>query len=129
MGELYCLNSECLIKEFQFFFFREKWEKAADVCCMRTNILPQFHAILHYFTLKDPSARGCVRPSCIAYVTQNQIKMYHLKKEIMSVLNTSAQIFKHTNMRWMRSIGHKVEIPVSKSYYLTLIIINLFCAV
>merc|ERR1711946_46762 len=38
----------------------DKWETIADVSCIRTNVLPNLHTILHYFTLKDPNARGSV---------------------------------------------------------------------
>ena len=82
------------------------------MACIRTNILPNFHAILHYFTLKDPRARGSVRPSCIAYVTQDSTKMYRSKKELISIVNMAAQIFKHANARWMKSLGHDIEIQV-----------------
>lgn len=83
------------------------------MCCIRTNVIPQIHAILHYFTLKDPQARGGVRPSCIAYVTQNQTKLYHLKEEIHQIISMCAQIFKHANMRWMRGLGQKVDLEVT----------------
>lgn len=91
-------------------FQGDKWSETADVACMRTNICPDFHAVLHYFTLKDPQARGSVRPSCIAYITQDSTKMFRFKKELISIVNMAAQIFKASNMRWMESLGHKVEI-------------------
>ena len=72
------------------------------MACVRTNILPNCHAVLHYFTLRDPLARGCVRPSCLAYVTQDQNKLHLLKKEILEVLNMSAQILKQANLRWLK---------------------------
>lgn len=81
--------------------------------CIRTNIIQNFHAVLHYFTLKDSQARGGVRPSCIAYITQNQTKLYRLKSDILRVLNMSAQIFKHANMRWVRNQGQAVGVKVS----------------
>lgn len=80
--------------------------------CIRTNIIQNFHAILHYFTLKDPQARGGVRPSCIAYITQNQTKLYRLKSEILNSLNMSAQIFKNANVNWMRSLGQDIGVQV-----------------
>ena len=93
--------------------FREKWEESSDVPCIRTNIIQNFHAILHYFTLKDPQARGGVRPSCIAYITQNQTKLYRLKSEILQVLNMSAQVFKQANMQLMKSLGQAVGVQVT----------------
>lgn len=101
-------------------FFREKWEETSDVPCIRTNIIQNFHAILHYFTLKDPQARGGVRPSCIAYITQNQTKLYRHKSDILKVLNMSAQLFKHANMRWMKSLGQAVGVKVVSSQTLEL---------
>lgn len=80
--------------------------------CIRTNILPNCHAILHYFTLKDPQARGGVRPSCIAYVTQDSSKLYRLRKDLIQAVSISAQIFKHANMRWMANCGKLVETKV-----------------
>lgn len=80
--------------------------------CIRTNVIHGFHAILHYYTLKDPQARGGVRPSCIAYITQSQTKLYRLKIDLLKVLNMSAQIFKHANMKWMRSLGQTVSVQV-----------------
>ncbi|EFX83660.1 guanine nucleotide exchange protein smcr8a-like isoform X1 [Daphnia pulex] len=88
----------------------EKLDEISDVPCIRTNIIQNFHAILHYFTLKDSQARGGVRPSCIAYITQNQTKLYRLKNEILNVLNMSAQILKNANMRWMGSLGQDVGV-------------------
>lgn len=82
--------------------------------CIRTNIIQNFHAVLHYFTLKDSQARGGVRPSCIAYITQNQTKLYRLKSDILKVLNMSAQLFKHANMKWMRNQGQAVGVKVTK---------------
>ena len=90
-------------------------DEISDVPCIRTNIIQNFHAILHYFTLKDSQARGGVRPSCIAYITQNQTKLYRLKNEILNVLNMSAQILKNANMRWMRSLGQDVGVQVNYS--------------
>lgn len=89
----------------------------ADVTCIRTNILPNFHAILHYFTLKDPQARGGVRPSCIAYITQDSTKLYRLKYDLIQVINMSAQIFKQANMRWMKDLGHEVAVQVKSPSY------------
>lgn len=91
----------------------DKWETIADVSCIRTNVLPNLHTILHYFTLKDPNARGSVRPSCVAYITANQVKLYRWKREVMKVLSIAAQLFKQANMQWMQYNGHTVEIPVS----------------
>ncbi|KZS12060.1 Uncharacterized protein APZ42_023138 [Daphnia magna] len=93
----------------------EKWEEVSDVPCIRTNIIQNFHAILHYFTLKDPQARGGVRPSCIAYITQNQTKLYRLKSEILNSLNMSAQIFKNANVNWMRSLGQDIGVQENQS--------------
>lgn len=87
-------------------------DEISDVPSIRTNIIQNFHAILHYFTLKDSQARGGVRPSCIAYITQNQTKLYRLKNEILIVLNMSAQILKNANIRWMRSLGQDVGVQV-----------------
>lgn len=116
-----------------FYIFRDKWSENADVMCVRTNILPNFHAILHYciaifnslcnktkqtlssifiVTLKDPQARGGVRPSCIAYITQDSEKLYLLKNELSQVIQMSAQIFKQANMRWMRDLGHPIDVQV-----------------
>jgi len=83
-------------------FSGEKWEELCDVACIRTNILPNFHAILHYFTLKDPLARGCVRPSCLAYVTQDLNKLDIIKQDTLAVLNMSAQVLKHSNLQWLK---------------------------
>ena len=91
-------------------------DEISDVPCIRTNIIQNFHAILHYFTLKDSQARGGVRPSCIAYITQNQTKLYRLKNEILNVLSMSAQILKNANMRWMGSLGQDVGVQVDNSY-------------
>lgn len=88
-------------------------EETSDVPCIRTNIIQDFHAILHYFTLKDTQARGGVRPSCIAFVTQNQAKLYRLKTDILQVLNMSAQIFKHANIRWIKQLGQTVNVQVA----------------
>lgn len=91
-------------------FSGEKWEELCDVACIRTNILPNFHAILHYFTLKDPLARGCVRPSCLAYITQDLHKLHLIKQEILGVLNMSAQLLKHSNLRWLKLQKQSFEI-------------------
>lgn len=82
--------------------------------CVRTNIMPDFHAVLHYFTLKDPQARGCVRPSCIAYVTRDQMKLDRIKNDVAGVFDIAAQILKHSNIRWMQSIGQIVTVKVWK---------------
>jgi hypothetical protein len=61
-----------------------------------------------------------VRPSCIAYITQNQTKLYRLKNEILHVLNMSAQILKNANMRWIGSLGQDVGVQVDVDSYITL---------
>ena len=108
-----------------YIFNRDKWPESADVCCIRTNILPNCHAILHYFTLKDPAARGGVRPSCLAYITQDSTKLYRLRKDLTQAVTTSAQIFKHANMRWLAKHGtlaHGLEVynePFCTSFHIS----------
>ena len=104
------MKSTCFI---YILFYREKMEEHCDVACIRTNIVPNFHAILHYFTLKDPFARGCVRPSCFAYISQNQTKLYHLKQDILEIFNKSAQILKHANIRWIQILNPHSKITVN----------------
>jgi len=96
-------------------FSGDKWEELCDVTCIRTNILPNFHTILHYFTLKDPQARGCVRPSCLAYITQDLNKLHYIKQDILGVLNMSAQVLKHSNLRWLKQQMQSLEIKENNS--------------
>ena len=45
-------------------------------------------------------------------IKESANKKKSFKKELISIVNMAAQIFKASNMRWMESLGHKVEIQV-----------------
>ncbi|KAF8778776.1 Guanine nucleotide exchange protein smcr8b like protein [Argiope bruennichi] len=79
------------------------------------DLASDLHAAINYFFLFDSDARGFVRPTCLAYFTNDKHKLVMLAEPILKTLGEVAAILQHSNILYhindLRSLKDTFKLP------------------
>ncbi|GAB6030985.1 Guanine nucleotide exchange protein smcr8 [Chamberlinius hualienensis] len=97
------------------------FEISQDTQVILSSITEEFHAFSNYFNLYDISARGFVRPICIAYITTNKRKLVDFFDSLRISILSVSRCLKYGNRKQFLQDLHLYhhDLQLAKDNYMT----------